>query len=204
MAKYLTGRCSSTYLKNIRYKGALVPFKYCTLCLKVVQGMWTNSAQRCVKLSSKGHECVSAMENMARIYAEERSRSDFFRLEKLVVWVWDFGYNVDCTICTVLSEEIHWYRLHILQEETVDPSCLYIHPVRLDGADIDFAFCTRCHSFLPKSHAYDASMVRGYGVSASTHPESPGIHRCQLGGRRAARLREEEGGASVPHYFLYK
>ena len=74
MAKYSTGRSSSTYLKNIRYKGALVPFKYCTLCLKVVQGMWTNSAQRCVKLSSEGHECVSVMENMARIYAEERSR----------------------------------------------------------------------------------------------------------------------------------
>ena len=86
-------------------------------------------------------------------------------------------------------------RLLILEEETVDPSCLYIHPVRLDGADIDLAFCTRCHSFLPKSHAYNASMVRGYGVLGSTHPESPGIHRCQLGGRRAARIREEEGGA---------
>ena len=74
MAKYVSGRSSRTYLKNIRLKGALVPFKYCTLCLKVVQGIWTNSAQRCVKLGDDGHECVNAMENISRIYAEERSR----------------------------------------------------------------------------------------------------------------------------------
>ena len=74
MAKYVTGRSSRTYLKNIRLKGALVPFKYCTLCLKVVRGVWAGQAKRYVKLGDGGHECVNAMENMSRIYAEERSR----------------------------------------------------------------------------------------------------------------------------------
>ena len=72
--KYETGKSSSAYLKNIKYKGALVPFKYCTLCLKVVRGEWAGQAKRYVKLGDGGHECVNALENMSKIYAEERSR----------------------------------------------------------------------------------------------------------------------------------
>ena len=33
----------------------------------------------CIELTSDGHECVRALENVSKIYAEERSRSeDFF------------------------------------------------------------------------------------------------------------------------------
>ena len=74
MSKYETGKSSNVYLKNIKYKGALVPFKYCTLCLKVLRGMWAGHAKRYVKLGDDGHECVNALENMSKIYAEERSR----------------------------------------------------------------------------------------------------------------------------------
>ena len=35
-------------------------------------------------------------------------------------------------------------RLSILEEETVNPSLLYINPVRLDDCDTDYAFCARC------------------------------------------------------------
>ena len=106
-------------------------------------------------------------------------------------------------ICNVPSKEIHWDRLCILEDKTVDPSCLYIHPVRLDGSDIDFAFCTRCHSFLPKSHAFDAAKVQSRRGQVS---ESHGVHRCHLGGKRAARIREEElsGGMSIPQNLEFR
>ena len=82
----------------------------------------------------------------------------------------------------------------------MDPSCLYIHPVKLDGADVDFAFCTRCHSFMPKSHGFVVAKVR-VGAGPATYKESPGIHRCHL---KASRLREVEGGAQMPQSKLHK
>ena len=42
--------------------------------------------------------------------------------------------------------------MSILEEETVNPSLLYINPVRLDDRDTDYAFCARCNTFLPKVH----------------------------------------------------
>ena len=34
-------------------------------------------------------------------------------------------------------------RVEILENETVNPSLLYINPVRLDGRDTEYAFCAR-------------------------------------------------------------
>ena len=119
------------------------------------------------------------------------------------IFYWQKNIDHVSNICNVPSKEIHWDRLCILEDKTVDPSCLYIHPVRLDGSDIDFAFCTRCHSFLPKSHAYDAAKAQSRRGQVS---ESHGVHRCHLGGKRAARIREEElsGGMSIPQNLEFR
>ena len=93
-----TSGLKSKYFRKIRYKGTLAPFTYCTLCRKVLGS----------KVSPGGHECIKAIENLARVYNEERSR------------------------------------VTILEEETVNPSLLYINPVRLDGCETDYAFCARC------------------------------------------------------------
>ena len=93
MTKYETRKCSSAYLKNIKYKGALVPFKYCSLCLKVVRGVWAGQAKRYVKLGDGGHECVNALENMSKIYAEDRSRYRCIQLEM------NLFYLIQVTIC---------------------------------------------------------------------------------------------------------
>ena len=36
--------------------------------------------------------------------------------------------------------------------------------MRLDGSDTDYAFCGKCNSFLPKSHAHGAGTNGEYGV----------------------------------------
>ena len=73
----------NNYFKNIRHKGTPIPFIFCTLCLKVLP-----------REGSDPHGCVDAIQNLSRVYREERGR------------------------------------LQVLEGETVDPTCLYINPVR--------------------------------------------------------------------------
>ena len=41
-------------------------------------------------------------------------------------------------------------RISIVEEETVNPIYLFIHPVELDGQPTSLASCQKCGAFVPK------------------------------------------------------
>ena len=96
-----------------------------------------------------------------------------------------YNYSIIYYLFRIYKEERS--RVLILEDQTVNPSLLYINPVRLDGRDTEYAFCARyislqitfiyeshnycisstpfrCNTFLPKFHAVEDThrCPRGY------------------------------------------
>ena len=65
-----------------------------------------------------------------------------------------YNYSIIYYLFRIYKEERS--RVLILEDQTVNPSLLYINPVRLDGRDTEYAFCARYISlqitFVYESH----------------------------------------------------